>query len=911
MRPTEYRIRNHRVDSHGEKGYRSTKDGLSDWKCNKCSYINRHYRNKCNRCHSLKLQIDHKRYRKEDHRLNEQKTVTGNDWVCTNRECTFVNKCYSGSCIKCNCLRDGNESKNINVDGSATYRTENDSYGSNRNLMAQFGLPTSFGPDSFALDKCEIKLQPNKTQSPNEDNNNDAMAALGLPTCFANPNRNAVDVDPSSEPCENIRSTSRKVPAVDGSATYRTDNDSQGSNRALLAPFGLPTSFGRNTSPLDNCKIKLQPNETKSPKDINNDAMVALGLPTCFANPNRNAVDVDTSCDPCGNIRSTSRKVPAKGEWMTEYKKDLQYYQDHFVEGDWYCKPCGNLRNRQTHSACYQCHQPRNRKTSNASYNPLRENREWNCPVRNTGNPDSGFQCTPYYNNQNQMKSEYKSNSTKTKHLLKDWWCTTCRSSNLFDRITCFRCRYPRPKIQTEQRNTHTTLIATDQIDYKTCCSPKLNPRRACIADEGQKEAVHPPISNPCESFSTKLDNIEGSRKIINKTSKINPDVFLPTCSPSTKSLTTDHPAIHLDSNSHTLKVSKIVNENTTRMDHITHSTKTTSRRMSSPAFSNCSPFSVRTTSVSPLHRNLANNSDTNETTVYADHRESEEKLCNERNPDDISSPKTALQIAKKSSCVSNLGFRFHGNGNRCRASSSMSGVSAASRTDLQRHSLPHKRRPVESHRQVEKEHTIYAKGPKLAESTAAVNGTSWSQYYNDQSRKQEEKKKRDIENLRPVRNRLAELAGGYLTGDGTSTGKFEIAEHKENSSGNVQIECIDLVEPDLEHESDIIILPSESSKNIAIIHLDSNSHNDNEIEEHNEISRALRSNLPDDEKQAILAKYGIKVKNSECDNSKKNQDDDFWLVDKVLEIEKALLCDKTTTSNEKRDNSIEIVTLE
>jgi len=422
---------------------------------------------------------------------------------------------------------------------------------------------------------------------------------------------------------------------------------------------------------------------------------------------------------------------------------------------------------------------------------------------------------------------------------------------------------------------------------------------------------VNPPISNPCESFSTKLDNIEGSRKIINKTSKINPDVFLPTCSPSTKSLTTDHLAIHLDSNSHTLKVSKIVNENTTRMDHITHSTKTTSRRMSSPAFSNCSPFSVRTTSVSPLHRNLANNSDSNETTVYADHRESEEKLCNERNQDDISSPKTALQIAKKSSCVSNLGFRFHGNGNRCRASSSMSGVSAASRTDLQRHSLPHKRRPVESHRQVEKEHTIYAKGPKLAESTAAVNGTSWSQYYNDQSRKQEEKKKRDIENLRPVRNRLAELAGGYITGDGTSTGKFENAELKENSSGNVQIECIDLVEPDLEHESDIIILPSESSKNIAIIHLDSNSHNDNEIEEHNEISRALRSNLPDDEKQAILAKYGIKVKNSECDNSKKNQDDDFWLVDKVLETEKALFCDKTTTSNEKRDTSIEIVTLE
>ena len=54
-------------------------------------------------------------------------------------------------------------------------------------------------------------------------------------------------------------------------------------------------------------------------------------------------------------------------------------------------------------------------------------------------------------------------------------------------------------------------------------------------------------------------------------------------------------------------------------MDHITHSTKTTSRRMSSPAFSNCSPFSVRTTSVSPLHRNLANNRDTNETTVYVE----------------------------------------------------------------------------------------------------------------------------------------------------------------------------------------------------------------------------------------------------------------------------------------------------
>ena len=606
---------------------------------------------------------------------------------------------------------------------------------------------------------------------------------------------------------------------------------------------------------------------------------------------------------------------------MTDYKTDLQYYQDHFEEGDWYCIPCGNLLNRQIHSSCYQCHQPRNLKNSNESYNPLRTNREWDCPVRNTGNPDSGLQCTPYYQNQKQMKSECKPNSTKTTHLLKDWWCTTCRSSNLFDRITCFRCGYPRPEMQTEQRNTHTKFTATDQIDYKICCSPKSTPKQACIADEGQKEAMHPPISNTSENSSTKLDNIECSRRIINKTSKINPNVFLPTCSLSTKSLTTDHPAMHLDSNSHTLKVSKIINENTKRMDHITHSTKTTSRRMSSPAFSNCSPFTVRTTSVSPLHRNLANNSDTNETTVYADHSESEEKLCNERNPYDISSPKTALQIAKKSSCVSDLGFRFHEN--RCRASSYMSGVSAASKSDLQRHSLSHKKRPLESHRQVEKEHTIYAKGTKPAESTlhkhllqkdgtiSEVNGANWSQYYNDQSRKQEEKKKRDIENLRPVRNRLAELAGGYLTGDGRSTGKFGNAELKENSSGNIEIECIDLVEPDLEDESDIIIMPSESSKNIAIIHLDSDSHNDNAIEEHNEISRALRSNLPDDEKQAILAKYGIKVKNSECDNSKKNQDDDFWLVDKVLETEKALLCDKTTTLNEKSDNSIEIVTLE
>ena len=279
MRPTEYRIRNHRVNSHGEKGYRSAKNGLSDWKCNTCSYINRHYRNKCNRCHGLKPQIDQKRYRKEDHRLNEQKEVTGNDWVCTNRECTFVNKCYSGSCIKCNCLRGGNESKNINCDGSDTYRTKNDSHGTNRSLMAHFGLPTSFGPDSSSLDKCKIKLQPNKTQSTNEDNNNDAMAALGLPTCFANPNRHAVDVDPSNDPGDNIWSTCRKVTAVGESATYRTENDSHGSNRNLLAQFGLPTSFGPETSSLDKCEIKLQPNETKSLKEeSNNDVMAALGL---------------------------------------------------------------------------------------------------------------------------------------------------------------------------------------------------------------------------------------------------------------------------------------------------------------------------------------------------------------------------------------------------------------------------------------------------------------------------------------------------------------------------------------------------------------------------------------------------------------------------------------------------------
>lgn len=170
--------------------------------------------------------------------------------------------------------------------------------------------------------------------------------------------------------------------------------------------------------------------------------------------------------------------------------------------------------------------------------------------------------------------------------------------------------------------------------------------------------------------------------------------------------------------------------------------------------------------------------------------------------------------------------------------------------------------------------------------SVTEIQPTDWSTIYKERKRKSEEEKKKDYESQRSVRDKLALLAGGYLTGDGNKTDEYYKSTTKAiGTSTSVEVVVID-------DDEEVIAVGSDSSNN-DICQLQEDSKNDTTNQESNELKKVLHSNLPDIEKESILKRHGITVKKPEKSNKSDNNTNDLWLMDKVAEADKAIKGDK------------------
>ena len=147
--------------------------------------------------------------------------------------------------------------------------------------------------------------------------------------------------------------------------------------------------------------------------------------------------------------------------------------------------------------------------------------------------------------------------------------------------------------------------------------------------------------------------------------------------------------------------------------------------------------------------------------------------------------------------------------------------------------------------------------------------------------------KKNDLESQRAVRNRLAILAGGYLDGDGNENLNYtQTVNNVEANDKN----CTEVIVIDDDEENDVIDINSDSSDQCQNME---DSKNDSANEESNRLKNLLQSSIPDDEKEIFLKKHGIRVKRTNETMRHREEDNDFWLIDRVAALDKARNCDK------------------
>lgn len=170
--------------------------------------------------------------------------------------------------------------------------------------------------------------------------------------------------------------------------------------------------------------------------------------------------------------------------------------------------------------------------------------------------------------------------------------------------------------------------------------------------------------------------------------------------------------------------------------------------------------------------------------------------------------------------------------------------------------------------------------------SVTEIQQSDWSTIYQERKRKSDEEKKKDLESQRSVRDKLALLAGGYLTGDGNKSEKYYKSTTKTVGT-NTRAEVV-VIDDDVE----VIAVGSDSS-NDEICQLQEDSKNDTLNQETNELKKVLHSNLPDNEKESILKKHGIRVKKPDTSSKNETDKNDLWLMDKVAEADRAMKGDK------------------
>lgn len=144
--------------------------------------------------------------------------------------------------------------------------------------------------------------------------------------------------------------------------------------------------------------------------------------------------------------------------------------------------------------------------------------------------------------------------------------------------------------------------------------------------------------------------------------------------------------------------------------------------------------------------------------------------------------------------------------------------------------------------------------------------------FYEKRKRMADEERVKDIDAQRSVRDKLAALAGGYLTGGGKSTGVLNGQKSVSTRGKNITVEVINIED---DEEDEIVAIDEADDENIiGSCNQDKAAAKDETPAESNDLKRILRSNLPDDEKATMLAKFGIRMnhpgRSVEC-STKKN----------------------------------------
>ena len=181
-----------------------------------------------------------------------------------------------------------------------------------------------------------------------------------------------------------------------------------------------------------------------------------------------------------------------------------------------------------------------------------------------------------------------------------------------------------------------------------------------------------------------------------------------------------------------------------------------------------------------------------------------------------------------------------------------------------------------------------------------------WETHFKERKRQSEKEKRKDMESQRNINDRLALLAGGYLTGDGNKNDDSnQINNSKTKAPSNlVEVVVIDDDEISASADSSVLCQNLEDSQNDSaiqesnrlkdvLVSIDlADSENESVNQDTNELKEVMQSNIPDTEKESFLKKHGIRINRADNTSKETRADKDLWLIDKVAETDKAL-CDQ------------------
>ena len=873
------------------------------WRCELCYYDNRHFRTKCNRCDKSKSLCILNHGMQGDSVLNN-KEHSDTNWTCTSPNCKYVNNGHAKSCHKCGNCKQSYQENNYNRNVIKYEASANKEDGPFENTLEKYGLPTSFGATSIKLENGESGSQKKDLSLlPMNDRSNNPMSSFGLPNGFGCSDRHVVghagDQGEQWE-CSNCYKCNGRLDRSCLNCNYPKSCIEPGRN--------LEGNLGNND-------------------DKREDWMCYSCSKTDKGFPNKHFRYTCTRCKASRTLDFLPKpRSPAKADWMDKYEEDVKYFQDQYNEGDWYCIPCGNLANGHQLSICYKCKQPRTNSDLEKNCDEFEANKYWacfQCKNRMNFRKICCDQCG--WNRANNEQFEGRTGIPK-QELEKDWWCTKCKSSNLYDRDTCFRCRSWRSGMNNQVQTTADHNVSTeytptvDPTKFVSSIPPPpimtgrkvwLDKALECMPENSKEQSV-PNLRKRNPPYS---ENSNEKDRVVNKTTTINPDLFLQTSfkPQDKKPINVRKQPKLIDNCRNEFEYLENVGERVSKKQTlvILPNIENRRKRTSTPADSNCSPFSITPAKFSPF-------CDQSSRTPRDNRCENTPSTSKINSPsiheNSIIYTKTSYENYHKSK------RKLHDMDYRNTETKSIKSNGAplpALQGAKDRPGQHRKRHSKNLTRPLKKKESLITGVKKLPDTTDIPSDSSsvlecnqdidWHRVYDERKRQADAEKKKEIESQQDVRGRLAALAGGYLTSDGKSTGKYvkqAASENESNLSPEVEVVVLD------EDEDDIVALPSDSSINSSV-QIPDNSKHESGAEESNELKRVLRSNMPDNEKASILATFGITMKaSSESVQENTEKDKRLWLVDKVNEADKALNRDKNTLTDNK-NNDLEIITLD